>query len=422
MSTGTEQPQQLVDHLFRHEAGKMIAVLTRVFGITNLELVEDTVQETFLKALQVWRYGQLPDNPSAWLMRVARNRTIDLIRRQQKLANLSDELSKQLQSSTENAVDQFFLDTEIADSQLRMIFACCHPALHPEDQVALTLRTVSGFGVQEIARALMSTESAIQKRLYRAREFIKSETILFEIPVGQEFSARLEIVYTVLYLLFNEGYNSLKADELIRHDLCAEAIRLCKLLTEHRLGAEPSAFALLSLMCFQASRFGSRIGEDNTIILLQKQDRNKWDHGLIRLGYYYLNRSSTGNKLSVYHIESAIAAEHCLAPDFGSTNWSALLHLYDCLLEQKPTPVVRLNRSIVVAQLEGVHAAIDLILDIPGIRVLLEQHYIYPAVLGDLYGRAGNCNEGRRLLQIASQLTSSLAEKRLLQEKLEALS
>jgi len=422
MSTGAEQPQQLVDHLFRHEAGKMIAVLTRVFGITNLELVEDTVQETFLKALQVWRYGQLPDSPSAWLMRVARNRTIDLIRRQQKLANLSDELSQRLQSSTENAVDQFFLDTEIADSQLRMIFTCCHPALNPEDQVALTLRTVSGFGIQEIARALMSTESAIQKRLYRAREFIKSETIRFEIPVGHELSARLDIVYTVLYLLFNEGYNSLKADELIRHDLCAEAMRLCKLLTEHRLGAAPSTFALLSLMCFQASRFGSRIGEDNTIILLQRQDRKKWDHELIRLGYHYLNLSSTGDKLSVYHIESAIAAEHCLAPDFGSTNWGALLQLYDYLLERKPSPVVRLNRSIVVAQLEGIHAAIDIILDIPGIKVLLEQHYIYPAVLGDLYGRAGNCNEGRRLLQIACHLTSSLAEKRLLQEKLEALS
>ena len=421
MSSDAEQPQQLVDHLFRHEAGKMIAVLTRVFGISNLELVEDTVQETFLKALQVWRYGQLPDNPSAWLMRVARNRTIDLIRRQQKLANLSEELAHRLQSSTENAVDQFFLDTEIADSQLRMIFTCCHPALNPEDQVALTLKTVSGFGVQEIARALLSTETAIQKRLYRAREFIKSESIRFEIPVGHELSGRLDVVYTVLYLLFNEGYNSLKADELIRHDLCAEAMRLCKLLTEHRQAAGPSAFALLSLMCFQASRFESRIGEDNTIILLQKQDRNKWDHELIRMGYYYLNLSSTGDQLSVYHIESAIAAEHCLAPNFESTNWSALLQLYDYLLQRKPSPVVRLNRSIVVAQLEGVHAAIDLILDIPGIRLLLEQHYIYPAVLGDLYARAGNCNEGRRLLQMAWHLTSSLAEKRLLQDKLDAL-
>jgi RNA polymerase sigma factor (sigma-70 family) len=421
MSNGPEHsPQQLVDHLFRHEAGKMIAVLTRIFGFHNLELVEDTVQETFLKALQAWKYRQIPDNPSAWLMQVARNHTIDLIRRQQKLANLSEELSQQLQSSTVNAVQLFFLDTEIADSQLRMIFTCCHPALNPEDQVALTLKTVSGFGVQEIARALLSSETAIQKRLYRAREFIRQESIRFEIPVGQALNDRLETVYTVLYLLFNEGYNSLKAEELIRHDLCAEAMRLCKLLTEHKVVAQPSGYALLSLMCFQASRFDSRIGEDNTIILLQQQDRSKWNQELIRMGYYYLNQSSMGDHLSVYHIESAIAAEHCLAPDFDSTRWDSLLRLYDYLLERKPTPVVQLNRSIVIAQVEGVSTAIDTILDIPGITGLLEQHYIYPAVLGDLYGRVGNVMEARRLLGMACRLTSSLAEKKLLNEKLNA--
>ena len=417
----SESTQQLVDHLFRHEAGKMIAVLTRIFGISNLELVEDTVQETFLKALQVWKYRQVPDNPSAWLMQVARNHTIDLIRKQQRQAGLSAEVSERLGSSTENAIQHFFLDTEIADSQLRMIFICCHPALNPEDQVALTLKTVSGFGVQEIARALLSTETAIQKRIYRAREFIRERSISFEIPVGPALSARLETVYTVLYLLFNEGYNSIKADELIRYDLCAEAMRLCKLLTEHKVGVQPSTHALLSLMCFQASRFNSRIGEDNIIILLQHQDRSKWDHELIRMGYHYLNLSSTGEHLSVYHIESAIAAEHCLSPDFASTNWESLLRLYDYLLEHKRTPVVQLNRAIVLAQVVDVHRAIDTIQDIPHIAGLLEHHYIYSAVLGDMYGRIGNDAEARRLLQKAHYLTSSLAEKKLLQEKLNKL-
>ena len=422
MDTGRgTSPQQLVDHLFRHEAGKMIAVLTRVFGIHNLELVEDTVQETFLRALQVWKFGTMPDSPSAWLMQVARNRTIDLIRRQQKFADISTELSMRLQSDTENAIEELFLDTEIADSQLRMIFACCHPELNPEDQIALTLKTVSGFGVQEIAKALVSNEAAIQKRLYRAKEFIRSSDIRFEIPTGTSLNLRLETVYTVLYLLFNEGYNSSKADELIRYDLCAEAMRLCKLLTEHRITAQPSGFALLSLMCFQASRFESRLGEDNTIILLHRQDRRKWDRQLIRMGYHYLNSSSTGDVLSVYHIESAIAAEHCLSPDFGSTNWAALLRLYDLLLEQKPVPIVRLNRAIILAQTAGVGAAIDTILDIPGITGLLDQHYIYAAVLGDLYGRAGNAAEARRLLEKAYGLTPSLAEKKLLREKLESL-
>lgn len=416
-----QSPQQLVDHLFRHEAGKMIAVLTRVFGIHNLSLVEDTVQETFLKALQVWKYRAVPENPSGWLMQVARNRTIDLIRRQQRMSVLSTELSMRLQSETENAVQQLFLDTEIADSQLRMIFTCCHPALSMEDQVALTLKTVSGFGVQEIARALVSNDGAIQKRLYRAKEYIRTNNIPFEIPAGLALGQRLEAVYTVLYLLFNEGYNSLKADELIRHDLCAEAMRLCKLLTEHKVGAQPASFALLSLMCFQASRFDSRIGEEGTIILLQQQDRSKWDHELIRMGYHYLNRSSDGDYLSVYHIESAIAAEHCLAADFESTNWRSLLRLYDFLLERKPIPIVQLNRSVILAQTAGVETAIDTILDIPDIAALLDRHYIYAAVLGDMYRRAGNITEAGRLLEKAYHLTPSLAEKKLLQEKLNAI-
>ena len=419
--TEGQSPQQLVDHLFRHEAGKMIAVLTRVFGIHNLELVEDTVQETFLKALQVWRYGALPDNPSAWLMRVARNRTIDLIRRQQKLADISGELSLRLQQQAESSIEYFFLDTEIADSQLRMIFTCCHPALCVEDQVALTLKTVSGFGVQEIARALVSNEAAMQKRIYRAREYIRTNNIQFEIPTGLALTERLESVYTVIYLLFNEGYSSMKADELIRHDLCAEAMRLCKLLAEHKLASQPPCFALLSLMCFQASRFDSRIGEDNTIILLQDQDRSKWDRELIGMGYHFLNQSSTGNHLSVYHIESAIAAEHCLAPDYASTNWAALLRLYNHLLACKPIPIVQLNRAVVLAETDGVEKAIDSIMDIPGIGDLLERHYIYPAVLGDLYGRAGNLMESRRLLERARELTTSIAEKKLLQEKIAAI-
>ncbi|MBN8856000.1 MAG: hypothetical protein BGO55_15295 [Sphingobacteriales bacterium 50-39] len=413
--------QQLVDHLFRHQAGRMIAVLTRIFGIHNLELVEDTVQETFLKALQVWKFQPIPDNPSGWLMQVARNRTIDLIRRQQKMSDISEELRLRLQTGTEDAIQQFFLDTEIADSQLRMIFTCCHPALNTEDQVALTLKTVSGLSAAEIAKALVSNDATIQKRLYRAKEYIKEHSIRFEIPVGQELHHRLESVYTVLYLLFNEGYNSSKADELIRYDLCSEAMRLCKLLTEHPVGNTPSTYALLSLMCFQASRFDSRIGDDNSIILLEHQDRRLWNQDLIRWGYYYLNRSSTGDHLSIYHIESAIAAEHCLARDFASTNWKHMLKLYDCLLEYKPIPIVMLNRAIILAQLGLVEEAIGIIRELPGIAYLLKHHYIYNAVLGDLYSKAGNITEARGLLENAYELTPSLAEKKLLRGRIERL-
>jgi RNA polymerase sigma-70 factor (ECF subfamily) len=410
--------QQLVDHLFRHESGKMIAVLSRIFGIHNLEMAEDVVQEAFLKAVQVWKFDRIPENPSAWLMQTARNKAIDIIRRRQNFGMYSKELASQLQAETENTVQHFFHDTEIADSQLQMIFACCHPSLKKEDQVALTLKIVSGFGIPEIARALVNNEATIQKRLFRAREFLKNENIQLEIPAGHELLRRLEMVHTILYLIFNEGYNSIKNDELIRKDLCAEAMRLCLLLTEHKTGRQPSGFALLSLMCFQASRFDSRIDENNDIILLQKQDRSKWNRELIGRGYQYLTRSSQGPSLSVYHIESAIAAEHCLSKKFEDTNWVRMLELYDLLLKQKNSPIVSLNRAIVLAHTAGAAIAIDDILKIDDIENLLESNYIYSAVLGDLYIKSGNSIAAREHLTRAYGLTSSNAEKKLIGDKL----
>jgi RNA polymerase sigma-70 factor (ECF subfamily) len=408
----------LVDHLFRHESGKMVAVLTRIFGMHNLEMVEDVVQEAFLRAAQSWSFNAVPANPSAWLMQVARNRAIDIVRRHQHYLQYSKEVARQLLQETENTVGQFFSDEEIADSQLRMVFACCHPSLKEEDQLALTLKTVSGFGVAEIAHALMTNEATIQKRLYRAKQFLKENDIALEIPSGRALTARLDIVYTVLYLLFNEGYNSLKADELIRRDLCAEAMRLCLLLAEHRTGNRPPTFALLSLMCFHASRFESRIDENNAIILLQHQDRSKWDRALANRGYFFLEKSSTGNDLTVYHLESAIAAEHCLAPDFESTNWPRMLKLYDLLLEIKNTPPVVLNRAIVLAQLKQVPQAIREIWEIEGIDELLSTQYIFSAVLGDLYLQLGDEHNARKYLQRSHDLTSSLAEKKLIREKI----
>jgi RNA polymerase sigma factor (sigma-70 family) len=408
----------IVDHLFRHEAGKMIAVLTRIFGTGNLQLAEDVVQEAFLKAMQTWVYTQLPDNPAAWLMQVAKNKALDIIRRQQRFYQYSAEIAGRLDSETEQTIEQFFHDDEIADSQLRMIFACCHPSLKEEDQIALTLKTVSGFGVLEIARALVTQESAIQKRLYRAKEFLRTNNIQLEIPAGNGLAQRLATVHTVLYLLFNEGYGSVKADEFIRKDLCAEAMRLCLLLSKHRAGNRPATFALLSLMCFQASRLDSRLDENNAIVLLQHQDRSKWDKELVAMGYQYLNQSSQGDELTIYHIESAIAAEHCLTPDFASTNWSRMLALYDLLLHQKRTPVVQLNRAVVLSQLGNISKAIEEILTIEDIDVLLASQHIYSAVLGELYSKLGDEQAATKYLQQSYQLTSSLAEQHLIAEKL----
>lgn len=413
--------QQLTDHLFRHQSGKMIAVLTRIFGMHNLEMIEDVVQEAFLRAMQTWTFNQLPDNPEGWLMQVARNRAIDIIRRQQYFNQYSQELALELQQETEHTVQQFFGEAEIADSQLRLIFACCHPSLKEEDQVALTLKTASGFGVAEIARALLTNEAVIQKRLYRAKQFLKDNQIALEIPAGAELNARIDIVYTVLYLLFNEGYNSVNADELIRKDLCAEAMRLCFLLTEHKTGKQPTTFALLALMCFQASRFESRMDENNSIILLQHQDRSTWNKALIQRGYGFLFQSSQGDALTIYHLESAIAAEHCMAPSFAATNWQRMLQLYDMLLEKKRTAMVILNRAIVLMQLGQTIAAIQEIRQIDNIDQLINTQYIFSAVLGELYIQLGDDHNAGKFLQQALSLTTSLAEKKLIAAKLEAL-
>jgi RNA polymerase sigma-70 factor (ECF subfamily) len=408
---------QLVDHLFRHESGKMVAVLTRIFGVHNIEMAEDVVQEAFLKAMQVWKF-ELPANPAGWLMQTARNKAIDIVRRQQYSRQYSAEVAQQLMAETENTVGQFFSEYEIEDSQLRMIFACCHPSLKQEDQVALTLKTISGFGVAEIARALQTNEAAVQKRLYRAKQYLKENNIPLEIPAGEALHQRLETVYTVLYLLFNEGYNSLKAEELIRRDLCAEAMRLCKLLSENNAGAQPATYALLALMCLQASRFSSRTDDNNSIILLQHQDRSKWDRALVQTGYCYLNKSAKGEHLSMYHIESAIAAEHCMAASFSETNWEHMLRLYNILLGIKRTPVVMLNRAVILAQCGQTEEAAKEILQIPGIETLLQTQYIYSAVLGDMYLTLNDYAQAKQMLALSLQLTTSAAEKKLLGERL----
>lgn len=413
--------EMLVDHLFRHEAGKMIAVLTRLFGMHNISMAEDVVQDAFLKATQTWKFKSIPDNPSAWLMQVAKNKALDILRHKNISDHYSAEFSAQLQEATDNYVDQVFLDTEIADSQLQLIFACCHPSLKEEDKVALTLKTVSGFGVKEIARALLTHEETIQKRLYRAKQFIQQHHIQLEIPAGKALQQRLDTVHTILYLIFNEGYNAVKTDELIRKDVCAEAMRLCLLLCEHTLTAYPASFALLSLMCFQASRFESRLDKNNSIILLQHQDRNTWNHALIERGYYYLNRSSAGENITVYHIESAIAAEHCLAKGFHTTNFQRLLHLYDMLWQQKPTPVVQMNRAIVLSYTGKTKEAIDLLYSVDGIDIFLKNQYMFNAVLGELYARNNQPENAIKHIEKALQLTHSDAEKKLLNEKINAL-
>ena len=409
---------ELVGHLFRHEAGKITAILSRLFGLSRLDLAEDAVQDAFLQAVKTWPYQGIPDNPAAWLMRVARNKAIDFLRQGRYQSKQALRVVEGLYPDESNGFEEFFHSQEIADSQLQLVFACCHPSLSADDQLAFTLKTVSGFGSTEIAKALLTSEAVIQKRLYRAKTALRRQHIELEIPAGSQLPARLDAVYTVLYLIFNEGYNSVRADELIRKDICAEAMRLCKLLSEHPCGQLPTTYALLSLMCFQASRLESRLDKDNTIVLLEQQDRDKWEKALIDLGYQYLGRSSAGKVLSIFHLEAAIAAEHALSPSFAATNWQRLLQWYDLLLEQKETPVVMLNRAVVLSRCGNPDQAIEAVMEIPAIMLLLDKHYIYASVLGDLYLQANNFQAAAQMLTKAYGLTGSVAEKKLIASKL----
>ncbi|MDH4092431.1 MAG: sigma-70 family RNA polymerase sigma factor [Cyclobacteriaceae bacterium] len=422
MPSAQDNINQLTDHLFRHEAGKMVAVLTRIFGWQNLELAEDVVQEAFGKALQDWRF-KVPDRPSAWLMQTAKNRAIDIVRRQRYQREFAEENAALLKSEYTAApiIENLFMEHEIQDSQLRMIFACCHPALSEADQIALTLKTCSGLGVQEIASALLSNNEVIKKRLQRARNFVTAKGIDFNIPTGNELKKRRDVVLHTIYLIFNEGYNSSNKGDLIRKDLCEEAIRLAILLTENKYTDHPNCAALIALLSLLASRFEARLDENGEIVLLQDQDRNKWNHELINFGLRYLEKSIGGGEVCQYHLEAAIVAEHSTAVNFGETNWVRILSLYDLLLQMNSSPVVSLNRAIVVGKVHGPQKAIEIIHAIPEIDKLIKSQYLFPAILGELYLQLGDKGHSKEFLTLAIELTHSLSEKQLLVKKIQLL-
>lgn len=393
----------------------MVAVLTRIFGIGQLDLVEDVVQESFYRALQTWKYHSLPDNPSAWLMQVAKNRALDILRIQQNRQRLHRE--KMPIAADSATLNELFHEQEISDSQLRLMFACCHPALKIEDQLAFMLKTLSGFGSREIAKALLTSNDVIKKRLQRARQRILEEGLQFDIPAGADLRPRLEVVLTGLYLLFNEGYNSSKADELIRKDLCAEAMRLTKVVVDHPITASSAAAALLALMCYHAARFDSRLTADQQIILLPRQDRSAWDQQLIAIGHHYLRQGVRKQPISYYQLEAAIAAQHCIAPDFDATNWERVLKLYDLLYEIKPYPVVLLNRVVVLIQIGDLDEAHRQLFSPPAYQ-LKDKHYLFHAVAAELYNRLQRPQDTTQHLQRALALVETEAEKALIEQRL----
>jgi RNA polymerase sigma factor (sigma-70 family) len=406
---------RLVDHLFRHKAGQMVSTLTRIFGVGNLQLAEDVVQETLLQALQQWPYRGVPDNPSAWIVQVAKNRALDVLRRE---ANLRQVLARVSQPPLEDIGETAFsLDDPLGNDQLTMMFMCCHPALPRETQVALTLKTVGGFGVSEIARAFLVPEATIAQRLVRAKRKLREEEIDFALPRTEELPERLDAVLQVLYLLFNEGYTAYRGEDLVRHELCAEAIRLCWLLTGHAIADQPKVHALLALMLLQASRLSTRVDAEGNLLLLSEQDRSQWDRAAIQAGLHQLKRAAAGDELTEYHLVAGIAASHAVAESYEATDWKKILFYYDSLLRVNRSPIIALNRAVAVAMLEGPRAgvaALDQIKDDPALR----NYYLLPATYGELYERSGESERAAAYYREALALMGNEAERRFLLKKL----
>jgi RNA polymerase sigma-70 factor (ECF subfamily) len=411
---------RVVDHLFRHEAGRMVATLTRILGFENLQLAEDVVQDALLKAMQNWAFSGIPRNPSAWLTQVAKNQALDVVRRERNFRSKENEITSFFEHRHGGPPDAELarFDGEIRDDQLRMMFACCHPDLTEEAQVALTLKTLCGFGEEEIAAAFLTSTAAIAKRLVRARQRIRESRIPLEIPAGPGLSARLDAVLRAIYLLFNEGYKASQGDELVRRDLCDEAIRLTMLLVEHPSSDQPQTRALLALMLLSGARLSARVDAAGNLLLLAEQDRSLWDRAMIQRGLFHLNRSAAGEEISEFHLQAGIAYCHCTAATYEATDWPRILSLYDLLVGINPSPVIALNRAVAISRVRGPEAAIEALEAIRP-RDALENYYLFHAALAQFQLETGETEQAARRFLRALELTGVKSEQAFLARKLE---
>jgi len=405
--------EELIPHLFRTEYRKIVTVLCKKFGFAHMQIAEDIASETFLTATQTWGLDAIPENPAAWLYSVAKNKAKNYLQRESIFLN---KIAPEIQSSSTGIAEtEIDLSPEnIIDSQLQMMFAICHPSIPAEAQIGLSLRILCGFGIEEIADAFLTNKETINKRLFRAKEKLREEKIPIEIPGISQIEERMNPVLTTICLLFNEGYYSVSQNQTLRKELCLEAMRLCTMLVENKTTNKPAANALLSLMCFHASRFDARLNKNGEIILYEDQDISLWNADLISKGAYFLNRSASGDQLSIYHLQAGIAYWNTQHTDTRE-KWENILQLYNRLLQVEYTPIAALNRTYALSKANSKQEAIT-----EAEKLQLTDNQFYFALLGELYTEIDNKKAKQHFLS-AQKLSKTDTDRQAIENKINAL-
>ncbi len=409
-----KQENENIRELFQKEFSKIVAVISRQFGLQHMDIAEDIVSETFLQALETWETKGTPANPTAWLYTVAQRKTLYHFRRGKIFDRKIVPNLKLNQEKNEEMAAIDFSPQNIKDSQLQMLFAVCNPAIAGEAQIGLALRILCGFSVEEIAEAFLSNEETIKKRLFRAKEKLRTEKVKMELPPKNEIEQRIDSVLHIIYLLFTEGYYSKTQNEILRKDFCLEAMRLCLLLTEYEETNLPKTNALLALMSFHASRFRARLASNDTHILYENQNQELWDESLIARGTYFLQLSATGSELTSYHVEARIASLHCQKED-GRDKWEKILQLYNQLLFLNYSPAVALNRTFALYKVYGAQAALT-----EAVKLKLDGNYYYCILMGELYKNADSEN-AKTCFRKALSLARNDTDRQVLQMKIDNL-
>ncbi|HVT11883.1 MAG TPA: DUF6596 domain-containing protein [Fimbriimonadaceae bacterium] len=405
----------LSDHFFRHESGRIVATLTKILGIENLDLAEDAVQDAIFDALALWSVRGVPANPSAWLITTAKNKALDVLRRERRVRGIGSEVENALLGAPPFELNM------IQDDQLRLMFSCCHERLGVEQHVALILNLLGGMTAKEIAGAFVASLAATEKRIARAKKVLAGSGELFNVTRQAEFDERKPSVQRALYLLFNEGYHGASPEATIRTDLCMEAIRLTDLLANHPSGATPDTLALSALMRLHAARLPGRTNSSGDLTPLLDQDRSKWDRGMIQSGLHRLAQASTGDQVSEYHLEAMIAATHAQAPSLEETDWATIVMLYETLTKLRPSPVLGLNLAIAIGRLHGPRTGLERLAALPD-KGRLEHYPFYWAAKATLEEELGQTDEARANFEKALATARSPLERRYIEGRLHALS